>query len=52
MKFFDLFKFEKQRGSAESEYLNSARNLVDLEGRMREIDRGKFTNGHSVVHWR
>lgn len=52
MKFFDLFKPEKQRFSAESEYLNTASNLVDLENRMREIDHGKFRNGHSVVHWR
>lgn len=48
MKFFDLFNPDKQRRNAESEYLNTARNLVDLENRMREIDRGKFRNGNSI----
>ncbi|MEW7008883.1 MULTISPECIES: DUF3563 family protein [unclassified Lentilitoribacter] len=48
MKFFDLFNHDKHRRDAENEYLNTARNLVDLENRMREIDRGKFRNGNPI----
>lgn len=49
MKFFDLFNADKQRRRAENEYLNTATDIVDLEGRMREIDRGKFrSNGNSL----
>ncbi len=29
----------------ERDYLNSARDLIDLERRQREIDRGKFRHG-------
>lgn len=42
MKFFDIFNPEKQRRRAEDEYLNGATDIVDLESRMRQIDRGKF----------
>lgn len=47
MKFFDLFNPEKQRRNAESQYLNTATDIVDLENRMREIDRGKFSRRDS-----
>lgn len=48
MKFFDLFNPEKQRRQAENNYLNTATDIVDLEGRMREIDRGKFRSNNSL----
>lgn len=47
MKFLDLFNPEKQRRNAENRYLNTASDLVDLESRMREIDRGKFRSYNS-----